>query len=304
VVQAFCDLLVDEVNCRAADDTNALALRRYYRRLFLDDGTLSLLGSHGYASRLAPVLRYLGQIEAGAKLLDAGCGYGTEALLFALTGADVTGVELVPERVKLARARVGFYQSRAPVPLSIRFINADVVGYLKEGRPFDVIWAMEAISHIHPLETFLPLVRRCLSPGGLFIVSDPNGLNPIARYRAYRIRGTSRRTLRVKASDPDSGAHVYEAVERIFSVRGLFRLLEGEGFQVRQIAMSGFMASSLVPRLLHRNKGVLVTLTSLQRMLQALPFVRLLGTVYTVVAQKAASEGSAYRRSRQWSRGS
>ena len=293
-VQAFCELLGDELNCRSAHDLDALALRRYYRNLFLTDGTLSPLGIHGYASRLASALLAVREAEPPARLLDAGCGYGTESLLFALSGADVTGVELISERVELARSRISFYQNRVSAPLSIQFVNADVMRYLERTQPFDIICTIEAISHIHPLETFLSLAHRSLSPGGLLITSDPNALNPIALYRAYRIRGAARYTVRKKAEDPGDGAPVYEAVERISSAPGYARRLMRAGFKVRHIAMSGFLASSFVPPSFHRSKLVLALLTSLQRILQALPILRLMGTVYTVVAQKVVCGDEPY----------
>ena len=294
-VQAFCELLKEELDYRSAHCLDAQDLRRYYRNLFLTDGTLSPLGVHGYASRLAPALLSLREAGPNVRLLDAGCGYGTEALLFALSGAEVTGVELVPERAALARSRLSFYQSHTSASFSIQFVNADVMRYLEGTGSFDIIWAMESISHIHPLEAFLSLAHKSLSPGGLLITSDPNALNPIARYRACRIRGAPRYTLRMKARDPGSGTPVYEAVERILSALDYARRLSETGFKVTQVAMSGFLAASFVPRSLHRSKLVFSLLTSLQRILQALPILRLMGTVYTVVAQKGyGSVGGQY----------
>ena len=139
---------------------------------------------------------------------------------------------------------------------------------------------------MHPLETFLSLAFRNLVPGGLFITSDPNALNPVARYRAYRIRGTPVCKLRMKTLDPEIGTPVYETVERIFSVLSYARMLEKSGFEVRQIEVAGFLGSSLLPSALQQSKIVVTLLTSLQRALQSVPIFRLMGTVYTVVAQK------------------
>jgi 2-polyprenyl-3-methyl-5-hydroxy-6-metoxy-1,4-benzoquinol methylase len=292
-VRLFCELLKDELDCRSALGLDVQDLWRYYHNLFLEDGTLSPLGVYGYANRLAPVLLSLREARSAVKLLDAGCGYGTESLLFALSGASVTGVELVPSRVELARSRVSFYQNHVSAPFSIQFINANVIRYLERAGPFHIVWGMEAISHIHPLEAFLLLVHKCLSPGGLLIISDPNAINPVALHRAYRIRGARRCTLRIKASDPGNGAPVYEAVERILSVPGLCCRLRKAGFEVRQVVMSGFLASSLVLAPLRRSRAVFTLLTSLQRMLQTLPVLRLMGTVYTVVAQKGCGDVSS-----------
>jgi hypothetical protein len=63
-------------------------------------------------------------------------------------------------------------------------------------------------------------------------------------------------------------------------------MLKRAGFEVRQITVSGFLGSSFLPSVLHGSKIVFTLLTSLQRMLQSIPIFRLLGTVYTVVAQK------------------
>jgi 2-polyprenyl-3-methyl-5-hydroxy-6-metoxy-1,4-benzoquinol methylase len=285
-VQAFCELFRDELDHRSIYGLDDQELRRYYRSFFLADGSLSPLAAFGYTSRLAPALLAQRQVTNPPRLLDAGCGYGTESLLVALSGADVTGVELVPERVKLARSRLQFYQESASATLPIQFINADVVRYLGKTLPFDIIWIMEAISHIHPLELFLPLASKCLSTGGFLITSDPNALNPIARYRAYRIRGTRYRRLRVKARDPDSGVPVCEAVERIFSVLDYTQRISQAGFSVTEVVMSGFLGSSFVPLPLHRSRLVFTLLVSLQRMLQEAPALRFMGAVYTVVARK------------------
>jgi SAM-dependent methyltransferase len=286
VVQIFCDLFGDELDHRSAHGLHVQDLRRYYGNLFLANGAPSPLGVYGYASRLAPALVSLRTAGSPIRLLDAGCGYGTESLLFALLGADVTGVELVPERVELARSRPGFYQDRVAASLSIRFVNADVIRYLEKTGPFDIIWIMEAISHIHPLDTFLPLAYDRLSPEGLLITSDPNALNPLALVRACRIRGALRHQLRLKAMDPDGDTPVYEAVERIFSVPGYARRVSDVGFEVTQAITSGFLASSLMPASLHRLRFACTLLTSLQRALQTVPILRLMGTNYTLVAQK------------------
>src|SRR5262245_32341928 len=50
------------------------------------------------------VLERLG-VEAGVRLLDAGCGSGLFASLAAATGADVTGLDAAPGLVEYARER-------------------------------------------------------------------------------------------------------------------------------------------------------------------------------------------------------
>lgn len=53
----------------------------------------------------AEVLRHL-DISAGTRLLDIGCGSGYAARMAAALGAQVTGIDLTPELIEIARERV------------------------------------------------------------------------------------------------------------------------------------------------------------------------------------------------------
>jgi 2-polyprenyl-3-methyl-5-hydroxy-6-metoxy-1,4-benzoquinol methylase len=285
-VRTFCEFLSAELNFRTAHGLNAYDLRHYHRKLFLPSGTLDPIGVEGYASRIASALNILRVSDNPMRLLDSGCGYGTESLLFAAAGANVTGIDLVSQRVQLASSRIDYYERRTSRHLNIGFLTADVIRYLETALPFDMIWAMEAISHIHPLERFLELAFERLSPNGFLIASDPNGLNPLARYKAYRIRGTHRLKTRVKAWDAESGEPAIEAVERIFSVLRYQNKLEKAGFHIAEVVTSGFLASSFIPNQLHQSHLLHDMLTSLQTTFQKIPVLRLFGTNFTVVAQK------------------
>ena len=182
-VQAFCAALRDELAGGNGREPSAADLRRYYRRLLLADWDAGPSGAGRYASRLLPLVEAARGAAGQVTALDCGCGFGTESLLLGLEGVAVTGVDAVPERVEVARARVPFYERRAGRPLGVRFASADILRYLEGVPRVDLIWALEAISHIHPLEDFLTLAFDRLSPGGLLVTSDPNALNPLARYR-------------------------------------------------------------------------------------------------------------------------
>lgn len=59
-----------------------------------------------YAQRIKDMIGLILHSPNTPRLLDAGCGLGSEAILFSLLGAKVIGVDLDEERLEVARARV------------------------------------------------------------------------------------------------------------------------------------------------------------------------------------------------------
>ena len=115
--------------------------------------------------------------DKNAKCLDLGCGDGR--FLRALRSAgysDVSGVDLVPQVVDLAR-RAG-----------VQVTRADLREYLVESREyFDLITAFDVIEHFGKDEVFevLRLIWKRLKPGGKFILQTPNALSPWASSLRY-----------------------------------------------------------------------------------------------------------------------
>ena len=244
------------------------------------------MGAHGYGQRIAPALERLRSTAEESSILDAGSGYGTESLLFSLLGRRVVGVELVPVRVELARSRVPFFRSVCDFPLNIEFVNANILRFLRTSEPFDVIWAMEAISHIYPPEDFFRMARESLKPGGRLIVSDPNRLNPLAWARSVRIRGSLTHVPHRRFDDPETGRPVDYGQEQVFSVFELKRHLTRIGFVVEASHVSGFLGTSLLPTSLIATQGAFRLLLRMQAAAKRVPVVKHLGTNYVVVARK------------------
>lgn len=286
LIFAFGCALQGELEFRKSLGLDDRLLKIYYRNLIFPDGRLSLIGLSGYAARLSPVLAELRRLPPSASLLDAGCGYGSESLIFSLFGQEVTGVELVPERVQLASSRQKYYEGVAGRRLNLHFENAHVLRFLERSASFDLIWAMEAISHIHPPEAFFSLAFRRLKSPGMLIISDPNSLSPLAWLRSLLIRGSVRHRTHSRFVDPESGRPVEYGQEKIFAVFSLKKRLAGVGFRIQKIQMSGFLGSSFLPHFLADKKPVKIFLTALQRQLQRMPGIRDFGSLYTIVATK------------------
>lgn len=100
------------------------------------------------------------------KTIDLGCGTGNYALYLAKMGFDVTGIDISPSAIKMAKKNAG---SKA---LNPSFISADMLGELKEfTEPFDFAYDWEVLHHIFPEDRkkYLKNVHRILSSGGKYL---------------------------------------------------------------------------------------------------------------------------------------
>jgi len=103
---------------------------------------------------------------AGKTVLDLGCGKGENLVPLAERQADVTGIDISPELVCLARRRIDLAGSKARVRIGSAY---------QTGLPNESVDAIFCITLIHHLE--IPRVRdemwRVLKPSGFVVVSEP-----------------------------------------------------------------------------------------------------------------------------------
>jgi cyclopropane-fatty-acyl-phospholipid synthase len=108
------------------------------------------------------------QLQAGQRVLDVGCGWGG-ALRHAAEryGVSGVGVTVSKEQAALARARV------AGLPVEIRLTD-----YRDLDEKFDHAYSIGMFEHVGPknYRTYLEVVRRCLKPGGRFLLHTIGGL--------------------------------------------------------------------------------------------------------------------------------
>ena len=110
---------------------------------------------------------------AQRRVLDVGCGGGllTEALT--RHGAQVTGIDLAPAMIEVARLHAHESQLSIDYELCSAEAYADRAGEPYGGR-FDVITCMELIEHVASPEALLGAITRLLRPGGELFVSTIN----------------------------------------------------------------------------------------------------------------------------------
>ncbi|PTQ09115.1 hypothetical protein CLG96_14765 [Sphingomonas oleivorans] len=114
---------------------------------------------------------------AGKRVLDLACGTGYGSALLAQAGAEVTGVDISPEAIRMAKKRYG---------ADVIFAIADCYDLPFADDTFDVVVANEMIEHVENHDGLIKEAKRVLTDGGLFLVSTPN--KPIYnRYKAPNV---------------------------------------------------------------------------------------------------------------------
>ena len=99
----------------------------------------------------------------GLRVLEIGCGIGTDAVNFARAGAVYTGVDLSSESIKLARQRFDVFG------LTGTFIecNAEELNTIfNNGEQFDLIYSFGVIHHAPRPERVVACLPSILAPNG------------------------------------------------------------------------------------------------------------------------------------------
>jgi SAM-dependent methyltransferase len=155
-----------------------------------------------------------GEVRAGDRALDLGCGAGEFTVALAAAGAVAVGVEVADAAVERARARhPGLDFRLVPIDGPLPF----------EDNSFDLVWASEVIEHVADTARWLSEVRRVLAPAGRLLVTTPS--HGRARVAVFGLE---------RFSEP-LGDHLH-----LYTKRSLRELLDEFGFsEIRVRAVEG-----------------------------------------------------------------
>jgi ubiquinone/menaquinone biosynthesis C-methylase UbiE len=147
---------------------------------------------------------WIGALEPARHALDLGCGDGTVSASIRadrLTLADVSAVALSRAQARLPEAERVELEPDAPLPFA-------------DGT-FDLVVCAETLEHVRDVQLLLSEARRVLEPRGRLAVTTPahRGLMRVPDPLSPHLRFLTRRSLR--------------------------RLLDGMGFDVRELRRSG-----------------------------------------------------------------
>jgi cyclopropane-fatty-acyl-phospholipid synthase len=145
--------------------------RQYSCAYWRDPGNETL--DQAQSTKKAHILAKLA-VEPQHKVLDIGCGWGGMALyIHAKTGAEVLGVTLSEEQLKIARERA----AAAGVADKVRF---EMIDYRQVEGPFDRIVSVGMYEHVGPghYETFAAKCRVLLAEQGVMLLHTIGRIGP------------------------------------------------------------------------------------------------------------------------------
>ena len=248
-------------------------LSEYYRK----SHTLLEFTRHYYAERMKFLIQ---NVKKGTKILDIGCGLGSETILCGLLGGHVTGLDIREPVISVAKKRIKYYEEDFNCVLNVNFSNENI---LSHSGKYDLIWINEAISHIEPVSDLIKVCHKLLNKGGRLIISDTNKLNPIMFYLHF-LRPKFSKELRKRykkhiTKDPRTGDPVTIVEERLLNT-----------FALKRITCNGFIKSNInhigfFPFALFRRFPKLCVILE-RRILQKMPLIKNLAGLYIFVCLK------------------
>ncbi|MFI1522287.1 class I SAM-dependent methyltransferase [Kitasatospora cineracea] len=196
-----------------------------------------------FAARDHDVPFFLEQaVRAGGPVLEVACGTGRITLPIARAGVDVTGLDVMPSMLALARRR------SAAEGLPVEWLEQDCRDIRTDRRFALVFSATNAMQHLHDLDSvlaFLTSARDALRPDGTLVldVFNPSpaklARRPDAPYRHKSVTDLDGAELEVRA------ATGYDAATQVLHFT-LDYLREGATVRTKKVSMRCFFPEELL----------------------------------------------------------
>jgi arsenite methyltransferase len=120
----------------------------------------------------------LGRLVPGERVLDLGCGAGTDSLVAAqMVGqtGQVTGLDMTPEMLAKARASTAELGTA-----NVEFVEGEAERLPFPDESFDVVISNGVIDLVPDKEAVFSEIVRVLKPGGRIQVADVTIQNPVS----------------------------------------------------------------------------------------------------------------------------
>lgn len=107
------------------------------------------------------------------KILDVGCGFGRESILFAKKGAVVTGIDISDKTIKVAQRSA----KKQGVTVDFKVLKVEDLNCTNK---FDVVYCRATLHHFYDVQEVIRILQNCLNDNGIIIAQEPKAENPIA----------------------------------------------------------------------------------------------------------------------------
>lgn len=145
----------------------------FYNQAYQSKNGIQLEWTAGTANPELVKMVYEGKIPVKSKILEVGCGLGTESVFLAARGMNVTAMDLSETAVDVGRKLADLYG------VQVNWIAGDLLkSDLKE--EFDIITDQGCFHHMHEEErpVYLQKILQYLKPGGTLILRAFSDLIP------------------------------------------------------------------------------------------------------------------------------
>lgn len=136
-----------------------------------------------YDRRLSDVIAL---VRPGLRVLEIGCGIGSDLHWLALRGADVTGIDVKSEWTEAARQLTQHVRDKIR-PVTVRIERINLLDL--PSAQYDLIYMKDTFHHLEPRDQIVAKIASLLAPGGRIVIVEPNAWNPAIQYKMFRIRG-------------------------------------------------------------------------------------------------------------------
>ena len=215
---------------------------------------------------------------SGKRLLDFGCGTGQTSTQLAALGAFVTGMDISPELISLARRRAEL----DGVTDHVQFQNVDLLKAPPPPDWFDLILCSAVLHHVD-YSVVLPILRSCLKPGGKIVIGEPIATSRLLR----KIRGW------VPVSrDASPDEKQFDGAE-IAAIAGVFDRPELAYFNLTSRLIRFVPRAFDLENAPAASRGAVILMMTVDRWLSRLPFLhRFYGAVTIVGTKDSPSAGT------------
>jgi ubiquinone/menaquinone biosynthesis C-methylase UbiE len=98
----------------------------------------------------------------GKKVLEIGCGIGTDTINFARAGATVTAVELSSKSLEVAQQRAKVFELEHQIQFYCG--DAEVLDQFVKVEPYDLVYSFGVIHHTPHPERVIKKMQMCMGP--------------------------------------------------------------------------------------------------------------------------------------------